>query len=332
MSTTGTGQITSKHSPTISGLHLVSQDPSQVEEYFRRSLSADHARTPARSGEWRFEFELLGSTGAGITWTRNVGGSTIRAALPGSTVAVHLYNSAPTSYRIGRRTLTSDSGRAVVLFPGHEYTARVRAGSASGFHVRLDRLIEEIESRRARRIRAFSGRSTEMPLPQLPPLDLRSDADAILVGSDETTRLERFEAWESRTTAVLARALLAQEGTLAASPAAIKVAEDMERWICAHLAEHITLDRLSAVAGVSGRWLQKSMLQRWGLTPLELAASRRLSAVRARLIAASAGSGVTRIAMECGFTHLGRFSALYRSTFGELPSDTLARAESRCVG
>ncbi|MBU6180330.1 MAG: hypothetical protein KGR69_11730 [Verrucomicrobia bacterium] len=39
----------------------------------------------------------------------------------------------------------------------------------------------------------------------------------------------------------------------------------------------------------------------------------------------SGGPGqVTRIAFDHGIAHLGRFPALYRSLFGELPRETLA--------
>ncbi|MCG6859635.1 MAG: helix-turn-helix domain-containing protein [Salaquimonas sp.] len=38
------------------------------------------------------------------------------------------------------------------------------------------------------------------------------------------------------------------------------------------------------------------------------------------------GQSVTQTALACGFTHLGRFSQLYRATYGELPSKTLHRS------
>ncbi|TIU64921.1 MAG: AraC family transcriptional regulator, partial [Mesorhizobium sp.] len=47
-----------------------------------------------------------------------------------------------------------------------------------------------------------------------------------------------------------------------------------------------------------------------------------------RLLTARGADGlsVTRIAMEVGITHLGRFAANYRLFFGESPYETLQRA------
>jgi transcriptional regulator GlxA family with amidase domain len=50
----------------------------------------------------------------------------------------------------------------------------------------------------------------------------------------------------------------------------------------------------------------------------------RLERARSRLLEARSSGRVTDIALECGFTHLGRFTASYCSAFGERPSETLA--------
>jgi transcriptional regulator GlxA family with amidase domain len=53
----------------------------------------------------------------------------------------------------------------------------------------------------------------------------------------------------------------------------------------------------------------------------------RLAQARSMLSSMDAESAtVTRIAVQCGFLELGRFSLLYRKTFGETPSETLNRA------
>ena len=52
----------------------------------------------------------------------------------------------------------------------------------------------------------------------------------------------------------------------------------------------------------------------------------RLERVRLDLLTAGPHASVTSAAMRWGFFHLGRFSGLYASHFGELPSSTKRRA------
>jgi AraC-like DNA-binding protein len=118
-------------------------------------------------------------------------------------------------------------------------------------------------------------------------------------------------------------------GLRTASAGGREAAELVERWIRRHASEPITIGRLSAVAGVGPRALQKACLSRWGQTPLELVASRRLELARRLLATAGATRTVTEAAARAGFTHLGRFALHYRQAFGESPSDTLANRPGR---
>ena len=38
---------------------------------------------------------------------------------------------------------------------------------------------------------------------------------------------------------------------------------------------------------------------------------------------------ITAIALDYGFTHLGRFSEIYKATYGVLPSESLRQRQSR---
>jgi AraC-like DNA-binding protein len=59
---------------------------------------------------------------------------------------------------------------------------------------------------------------------------------------------------------------------------------------------------------------------------MSLLRTARLKQARLQLDAPRPGATVTEVALDCGFTHLGRFSSEYRRRFGELPSQTLRRA------
>ena len=66
-----------------------------------------------------------------------------------------------------------------------------------------------------------------------------------------------------------------------------------------------------------------------GPTPKHYIRNKKLEKVHACLIDPTAKvRNVTEVALDYGFLHLGRFSESYKSTFGELPSDTLRRRES----
>ena len=55
----------------------------------------------------------------------------------------------------------------------------------------------------------------------------------------------------------------------------------------------------------------------------------RLEAVRRDILADRAEGNVSSIAMNWGFSHLGRFSSDYKQLFGETPSQTFKRATRR---
>ncbi|RUU28329.1 helix-turn-helix domain-containing protein [Mesorhizobium sp. M6A.T.Ce.TU.016.01.1.1] len=82
---------------------------------------------------------------------------------------------------------------------------------------------------------------------------------------------------------------------------------------------------------VSRRTLHRAFQHTLGIGPLAYLRLRRLSAVhRALTMAEPAYAGVTRAALDFGFTDLGRFAAFYKRLFGEFPSQTL-RSTSRSI-
>lgn len=103
---------------------------------------------------------------------------------------------------------------------------------------------------------------------------------------------------------------------------------DMRRaleFIDANLDTAITIEDLAEATGVAGRTLFRHFRQTRGVSPQRYIRDLRFQKVRQLLLAASAESSVTDIALGCGFSHLGRFAADYRKRFGETPSETLRR-------
>jgi AraC-like DNA-binding protein len=100
----------------------------------------------------------------------------------------------------------------------------------------------------------------------------------------------------------------------------------VEEWLDAHYADPVSVEDLADVAGVSVRSLQAAFRLARDCTPMQALHDRRLRAARDALRSPEPGTTVTRVAMDCGFFHLGRFARDYRQAFGESPSATLAGA------
>ncbi|ROS76022.1 AraC-like protein [Curtobacterium sp. PhB130] len=99
-------------------------------------------------------------------------------------------------------------------------------------------------------------------------------------------------------------------------------------FVHAHANEPIGTPEIAAAAGLSPRGLQQSLRRHLDQTPGDLLRQVRLDGAHADLRHADRDEvSVAEIARSWGFGHLGRFSAAYRSRFGELPSESL-RARS----
>jgi AraC-like DNA-binding protein len=94
-------------------------------------------------------------------------------------------------------------------------------------------------------------------------------------------------------------------------------------YIEARLDQPITVSDLVEATGVAGRTLFMHFKAVKGVSPMRYLRDARLRQVRHALLEADPEASVTSIATDAGFTHLGRFSMVYRRRFGESPSETL---------
>jgi AraC-like DNA-binding protein len=87
-----------------------------------------------------------------------------------------------------------------------------------------------------------------------------------------------------------------------------------------------TVADLAEFAGVSERSLHTAFRRQFGISPMSYLRRRRLEHAHDELLRLDpAGARVTDVALRYGFTHPGRFAAIYRAHFGESPSTTLRR-------
>ena len=96
-----------------------------------------------------------------------------------------------------------------------------------------------------------------------------------------------------------------------------------EEYLKENLDEPIAVSDLLRICGCSRRALSLAFKSTRGYSSMEFLTEQRLLAAQAVLRKARPGETVTSVAYACGFTHLGRFSQVYKRRFGESPSVTL---------
>lgn len=93
------------------------------------------------------------------------------------------------------------------------------------------------------------------------------------------------------------------------------------------LNEH-SVGRLAAALGVTDRHLRRAVVSELGLSPVELAQTRRLAL--AKQLLQDSRLPVGEVALAAGFRSLRRFNALFRQRFGRPPT-ALRRAAGPCA-
>jgi len=96
----------------------------------------------------------------------------------------------------------------------------------------------------------------------------------------------------------------------------------------ARLGAPIAIADVAEASGIAGRTLFKHFRDFHGISPMQYLRNSRFGKVREALLRADPEQSVTEIAMNWGFTHMGRFSLEYRQRFGESPSESLRRVRA----
>jgi AraC-like DNA-binding protein len=295
----------------------------EVREFVSR-FDGEHSRVAHRSGPLGFGMTQFRGATMAVGWSHVGIEKSIRAS--SGSVLLHLQTVPGSTYRFGRREHLTGAATAMLVPSGQAFTRRSPPGQTLALAVDPQRLGQEIEKR-------ITAEDRGKPLLRSGPIELGVLADAGIVpalnafvqahapGSDRGA-LPHIEA---RLIAELAGVLLRQDAVARVKPVTVKRLRDVEDWIESHLAQPITLGRLSEVAGVGERALCKAFEARRGMSPMRYVTERRLAAAHARLSTTGAARDVTEVAGELGFTHLGRFATAYREVFGESPSETLRR-------
>jgi AraC-like DNA-binding protein len=312
----------------VAAQNFRSNDPDETQSYLGQ---LGHHLKVLR-GKDSFAYAAAGAASRRLTAVKvNVG---VPQAMRAADSAPMLFLPLRTGFvfNIGRKAWQPDTSRAIFIGPDHEYVAHAPAGSVLGLRIDRDLLCREIAGRLRRRGKPFLLKSVELHIDAERKARLRAILQKMSsVAKDAGTwgLYGNVDTFEAEVASWLAGLVIEQAGFRAAPGASLQRVERLERWLDAHLGESITLNQLCAVSGVGGRTLQKLMLARFGQSPLEWVTARRLAAARTRLMNSGSGVAISMVALDCGLSHLGRFSAAYRRAHGELPSATLAAARSQ---
>jgi AraC-like DNA-binding protein len=107
-----------------------------------------------------------------------------------------------------------------------------------------------------------------------------------------------------------------------ASPAVPKQLKRAMEYMHANVGADIRMADIARQAGTSVRTLQAAFQQFKDTTPIGYLRMIRLQGARRALMSADQSRLVADVARDWGFSHMGRFAALYYQSFGEMPSET----------
>jgi AraC-like DNA-binding protein len=302
-------------------LRFRSDDLDEVRAFVGTDMP--HSRVAHRSEALGYDFYRVLAARAAVGSCKVAAAQTVRGRV--SDPVLHLTVPAGSVYRVGRR-VSAPTGRSSVVFvaPEWEFTRTSPAGTLLAIKVDQRALLDELETRRPSAGGGWALRLEWLALAPAERAEFMAAAADLQRATRPGTEARHLAHAESRLVALVADLILRESVAPAAGALSLARALDLEGWIEAHLGEPLTLGRLCQVAGVGARCLQKTFESRRGVSPMRFVTERRLTAAHRRLIHAAPNTSVTRIALDLGFDHLGRFSQMYKQVIGESPSQTLA--------
>lgn len=245
---------------------------------------------------------------------------------------------------IGAQTFHSDSGTASV--------PPIERGYSMVWHKGTPQLILYVRRDELVRVAGHVfGNAAAGGLLLAPTLSLATPAGAAFLASVHAyhhdvngsgAALDNAYARRLVQESLLARLLLAVESNAGAgagmgsvakpmfdarpAPAASRIIRRFHELVRDHADEDLSVLDIAEALGIPLRTLQHAVRRELDTTPTALLRAARLARSRSLLLAADpTTASVTEVALQAGFSHLGRFAASYRAAFGEAPSETLRR-------
>ncbi len=102
-----------------------------------------------------------------------------------------------------------------------------------------------------------------------------------------------------------------------------KIVLRAEEYIKEYASEPITMVQIAKELDINIRTLNRAFQRFRNYSPIQFLKTIRLENSHQRLLQAETEDTISKVVLECGFTHLGRFSHDYLQFFGEYPRETL---------
>jgi AraC family ethanolamine operon transcriptional activator len=110
-------------------------------------------------------------------------------------------------------------------------------------------------------------------------------------------------------------------------PSPVRLVQEVERYVDIRPDAPVHISEICTAFRVSRRTLHRAFHDAVGIGPIAYLRRKRLCAVHSTLVKADPSrTRVTDIAIEFGFSEMGRFAGQYLSMFGESPSATLRKS------
>ena len=311
------------------GRRFRSDDLDEIRTHIDQDVGP-HVRVTHQPGPVGFDMWSCSGQAITVGWGTVGVGQTVRGR--NHHPVLHVDPPVGTVYRLGRQVLSpTEAGSITLVAAGCEFTRTSAAGPMCAIQVHGEVLAAEIGARLDRTSVEWTCSTKRLRLNDAQRQDLLLDAQryAQALAPGVPSKHAAFSA--SRLISRVAQAVLADGAVHPVVAMSNRRLQALEAWIDANLDSPISLGKLCAQAGVGERCLQKTFETQRGMSPLRFVTERRLHAARRHLVATGPAHSVTRVALDLGFGHLGRFAVQYRELFGESPSQTKHQGTRRSL-
>lgn len=310
-------------------------DPYETRIRTEQFLGCSHRMAvPDRENPFLASVHFRGLNGLGLMTSTYGAGVEIGCSPPISRVTVCFVYGGRMLIDDGGHTAIADPRRAAAFTFQEELTMRWAPGMRQ-LMLTIDKAMIE------RQLESWLHQSLRQPLRFQGPIDLASGGEGI-AASVRTMRRALALCGKGGPPPVLAgeiehniitTLLLGQRHNYTdavfapATLPAPRVVRSVVELIDSAPEQPFTVAGLAMHAGISERSLHEAFRRQLGTSPMSYLRRRRIQQAHDELLRLdpAAGVTVTDVALRHGFTHTGRFAAMYRRTFGESPSTTLRR-------